>query len=679
MFTTYQSVYKHHLTDDDLRDCDDYKLDHDIFKTPSDDFVMCRDAAGVPTAIYGKVVWNFKPFSTSQTGQYQLNFNIFKQSSTLTDAEQLTLIAEIKKIIFLLIYFLPDMGRSGLMSVKILGKRFQNLKDIALYSEKIKSRFSVSNNMIGHVLSNELFMADYISTLSENKKSELSDLLINLKRIDKRYLGYDLITFYQARADVDQTAIIPSRIYLQTFSILKSEIDRYWDAKDNLTNFLKEFVERDVGNAVTTQRKNGRKNNFLPSLQALIIRHNLDSFFIDDYAIKDKRNLVKILINMQTTCKFYIHQYTAMRNEEVLRIKYNCIKNVDIFESKLEQVSKLRSKKFIGLISTTTKLSGYFREVSWLAPDAINKGIDVLQAIVKGIAHILNCSADDLPLFQTVTFITRRNNNAGTTLSTCKVKPLCLRKSLITADDRQELINSDKNRDFSEKEFQVGQPWAFKSHQFRRSLGFFGANSGLVSESTGAELFKHLNHEMQRYYRRGYNKIRSILGSFNKDTGEIDLPDDHFLFEFQTGIAIDKAREMLNLLFEDNEALFGKRGSYIERQRQDIKDDEVKILEFRAETERKLLQGEISFKKTLIGGCMKEGRCEDYMLGDLTACLDCSDAITQLSKIEKTITQMENELSSYEPESGEYQFTNLELEQLKVFQDKEIKKRECNE
>ena len=40
---------------------------------------------------------------------------------------------------------------------------------------------------------------------------------------------------------------------------------------------------------------------------------------------------------------------------------------------------------------------------------------------------------------------------------------------------------------------------------------------------------------------------------------------------------------------------------------------------------------------------------------------------------------MENELSSYEPESGEYQFTNLELEQLKVFQDKEIKKRECNE
>ena len=125
--------------------------------------------------------------------------------------------------------------------------------------------------------------------------------------------------------------------------------------------------------------------------------------------------------------------------------------------------------------------------------------------------------------------------------------------------------------------------------------------------------------------------------------------------------------------------MFGKRGSYIERQRQDIKDDEVKILEFRAETERKLLQGEISFKKTLIGGCMKEGRCEDYMLGDLTACLDCSDAITQLSKIEKTIKQMENELSSYEPESGEYQFTNLELEQLKVFQDKEIKKRECNE
>jgi hypothetical protein len=674
----YQSIYQHQLNNNSLPTIDDYQLKNGIFTVPDNNFVLCRQADGKPTAIYGNPSWSFKPYNTSQNSHYAFHFNFFNGDSQLSDNEQLSLVDEVKRILFLLIYFLPDMGRTGSMSIKILGKRFQSLKKIALYSEKTKSTFLLNDIKLHNILTNELYLADYVSTLSENQKSELSDLLANLKRIDQNHLGYQLIDFYQARGDTEQTPIIPSSIYLHTFFTLKKEIESFWQVKDNLTNLIKEFTDKVVGYSIRTQEKNGIHSNFRPTLKELLVKHSLDSFFRDNYAVGDKRRLVTKLINIQVTCKYYIHQYIALRHNEALRIKYMCIKSVELADNKLAQGGKLLPDRFVNVISTTTKLSGYYREVGWLAPEAINKGVEVLQALVRGIAHLLNTVPERLPLFQSVTFITQRKANGGSTVDSSKVIPICLRGMTITKADRQELMNSDPKRSFNELAFQVGQPWKFASHQFRRSLAFFGANSNLISESTGASLFKQLNHDMQRYYRKGFNNIISILGYFNKETKEMELPTSHFIFEFRTGMAIDQAREIINLLFKDNEALGGKRGSYIERQRIDLKDDEVKILEFKSDTERKALQGELSYKKTLVGGCMKDGRCKFYMLGNFTACIGCDDAVIESKKVENVIKEMKIELTSYELESGEYQLTKSELDQFEIFQAKELRKRGFN-
>jgi hypothetical protein len=672
MKSTYQSIYYQYIINNNLPNIDTYLFNNSTKNIiPNDNFVLCRNQKGEATAIYGKMTWNFKPYATSKNASYIFNFNFFNDSAVLENSENLSIIHDIKKTLFLLLYFLPDAGRTGTISVKILGNRFQILKSIALYAKNTQNKLSQDNITLRDILSNEMLLIGYINTLSEHKKSELSNLLENLQRVDPKHLGYELVQYHKARPNSQQTSIIPFRIYLQTFSILKEEVDRFWTIKDNLTRLIKEFTNKDVGNKKITQEKQGKINHFQPELTTLIIKHKLNDFFQGDYSLKDKRTLITVLINIQITCKYYIHQYTAMRDNEVLQIRYQCINKIDLNTKKKEQLNALLPKRFINVISSTTKLAGYHQKVGWLAPEAINKGIEVLQAITKGIAFLLNTPFKDLPLFQNVSIITRAKNNAEEISNFGKHIPVCLKNIVITKADRQELINSDPNRTFDELEFQVGQSWKFKSHQFRRSLAFFGANSNLISESTGAVLFKHLNNEMQRYYRKGFNKIISVLGYLNKETGKIELPKDHFMIEFQTGISIEQAREIINLLFKDNDILYGKKGSYIDRQRVDLKGDETKILKEKISTQRKVLQGELSYKKTLLGGCMKNSRCTDYMLGNFTACIDCEDAVIEPNKLNHVVKTMESELTKYDAESGEYQFTKSELDKLIIFQTKE--------
>ncbi|MGV8268142.1 integrase, partial [Pseudomonas aeruginosa] len=67
-------------------------------------------------------------------------------------------------------------------------------------------------------------------------------------------------------------------------------------------------------------------------------------------------------------------------------------------------------------------------------------------------------------------------------------------KSLsIQSDDLQELAQSDPARDFyNEPDFAVGQPWPLNSHQFRRSVAFYGSSCGVLSLPTLLAQYKHM-------------------------------------------------------------------------------------------------------------------------------------------------------------------------------------------
>ena len=105
-----------------------------------------------------------------------------------------------------------------------------------------------------------------------------------------------------------------------------------------------------------------------------------------------------------------------------------------------------------------------------------------------------------------------------------------------------------------------------------------------------------------------------------------------------------------------------------------MKDGAVKIENLRAETERRVRNGTLSYRPTLLGGCTKVGRCDSYLLGDFAACLSCEGAIIQTNKLEWGVKDALEELTLYPLDSGEHQVVKRDLELLMAFQEKFVGK-----
>ena len=100
--------------------------------------------------------------------------------------------------------------------------------------------------------------------------------------------------------------------------------------------------------------------------------------------------------------------------------------------------------------------------------------------------------------------------------------------------------------------------------------------------------FKHLSQEMTKYYRRGFENIRSIFGYYDPETGEFNLPDSHIAFEVQVAMPMHAAEALLHDIFGSDTVLFGKSGSYLEKRRNALKEHEILIEDVRADTIKRM-------------------------------------------------------------------------------------------
>ncbi len=111
--------------------------------------------------------WDFSPYSLPSDQVSPFNFKI---RNKLTQSEKKALISEIKKILFLLIYFSPDNEKSASSSVKTLSNRFHILRDLAVHCEYVKKEYFISKVSLAGILSSEVILAGFVSNLSDNKQ-----------------------------------------------------------------------------------------------------------------------------------------------------------------------------------------------------------------------------------------------------------------------------------------------------------------------------------------------------------------------------------------------------------------------------------------------------------------------------------------------------------------------------
>lgn len=634
------------------------------------DFVLCRDLEGLPTAIYQKDVWDYNPYRLSATKLTKWHFSKLLLGKD-PDAER-AIINELKFLLFCMMYFC-ESGHTGTRSSSVMFSYFTVLRQAARFCLDIELT-THGNLTLKDLFSNKPYLAAFVREKKGITFNKRMSAIIN----DFNFLGKEIIGFTVVnRDDIDlnetdsqQTVIIPQRIYMSLMNNLEDDIDFIYENSEGLEDMLLKFKDRYYGVSHGRQKglAVGGKKHYRKTMSEAIAGHGLSKLLQDKYRVTKKNNLTLALCKIQFIAKQVIHFYTGMRHQEVNRLPYQCVYTETITDATLDEDGNIVDEALaVELLSTTTKFTGYKQDASWYAPSCVLKAIKVLQRIARGMSGFYNVSYDDIPLLVSTSELrTLANNKAEvTSFNSGKHAPDWLESLRITEIDLIDLRASDEDRDFlSDEKFQVGNSWPLASHQYRRSLAFYASNSGFVSLPTLKAQFKHLSLEMARYYGRNFEQIKTIFGYYDKEKEEYILPEDHMIFEYQLGIPGNVANQILKDVLGADNHIYGKTGRFIERQKEQLKDNEVLIQEVRKETEKRVLKGELSYRDTLLGGCIKIEACEDEMLGDFTSCLDCKGGIINPNKVDESIVRVKEELDEYAKDSAEYQITIIDYEAL---------------
>ncbi|WP_336333748.1 integrase [Pseudomonas putida] len=647
---------------------------------PPKGFVLCRHRDGSPSAVYGQLVWDFNPVRLSAKLISKIRFDNFL--GALDDTPKILLIDESQYILFCIAYY-ASSGYSGSISAQTLLAYANTIGYAVRYCYSLKDNPLVGVISLEQLFTTPAYMDGFLKYLKDRPKLQRNTLQIaqRLKAMGVQCLGYEIRIPDQNKfprpKKRKQHPVIPVQLYICLIDILIKKLDEIYETSLNLESFIEEFSNRMYGVAHRTQHMivQNTKIQLHPTFAEGARTHGVADFFTNYFPCDSRVSLPLALSSIQYTLKYVIHTFTGMRDQEVGRLPYNCLHKEEVETETLDDNGLSRDPALIiDLISTSTKHSGYRKNGSWYATAEVVKAVRAAQAINRGLCKILGEDHQSTSLFISSGCIHYNDKKLRASAYDKSSKPDFLKELIITEKDLSDLCLSDSDRTFLPSEgFAVGKPWPLTSHQLRRSLAFYASNSGFVTMPTLSKQFKHLALQMTRYYANGFEKIKSIFGFYNPKKDQFEIPHDHLLYDFQLSIPIHAAYELISEVLGEM-PIYGGGGAQIEKQRNRIANDEITILEFRSETLKSVQAGELIWRPTLLGGCMKRGECDTYMLGQITSCLTCPGAAISPSKLDSAIDMTTQEISSFPPTSGEYQILSKELKELEEFRIKHMRK-----
>lgn len=655
------------------------------FWRPSNDFVICRDADGNPTAVYGEKSWNLNPVRLGARKIAPINFEtVFGEFSS----DQASIIEEIRYILFC-IYFFVGGGRLGRISPQVLYKYFMVLRTAARFCYNQKANRLIGVISLQQLFTNPAYLHSYKQwMIQENmgctQRKASRTLISHMASIGEDRLGYRLkgifdIEFGAGEYVYSQHPVIPTRIYIDFINSLGENLDALYVQQKPIEDLIRHLECPLYGYSHSYQKKSLGCDpaSLEPEFDEVLKIHGLNEFFVGDFSCtsRGRGSLPVAIMKIQWILKTVIHLYTGMRDQEVMRLPYECLHEETLTPAAEDDDGIIRDRPLIvSVLSTTTKFSGYRKTAAWLATDEVVRAIEVARTICRAVARHFKVDCKDLPLFVSCRVINKPEAEIEVPVWQDGHTPkLLLGQFIIQSSDFLELQASDPSRNFSnDSSFDEGKPWPLTTHQFRRSLAFYGSSSGFISLPSLRKQFKHLTTQMTRYYANNFEKLKTIFGYYDEKTGEFVLPKNHFLYEYQTGIPLNIAYDLLDHAFGDNSPLFGGVGSYISNQRKRMDGGDIHVAEVRKETERQATEGKISYRPTLLGACTTVEKCFSYVLGAVGSCLTCEDGIIEHEMLEAAIRDNEEDLALYEPGTGEYQVVEKELMSMKKFKQKFI-------
>ena len=618
------------------------------------DFIISRDKDGKILSLYKDNVWNLKTYVSNPSQHGIIDFENRIESSNISD---------VKKLMFLLIVF--GSGRNGSQySVETLGHYFNDVM-VPL------SKFALENKTtITKIIENNILLNSYINNKCSNlgKVQCLSSTLVFLDNLSNRSTqinfqrNKDIFKLLKSKindfsAEHHQTSIIPSRILAESIRQRWIQIEEIETNLTNLIKFLDMCIESErFASSETMINKYKWDCNKTLQWKEAINFYQLNNLF-KKYSLKNRVNFKGFITKIQGTCKHLLHAYTGMRNGEMLNTQSNRLESVPT------------NSGICRIISTTSKFTGTNQNAKWVTSKEVERIIFILRSINQVIAKHYNLNLNDLPLFLSGNIFVEKGKIRDNENIRAKRKfdkrdelPLDYSSLRLTIEDKQEIEEIDFNKNI--RDLEIGLPWEFKTHQYRRSLAIYSIQSGLVSLGALQIQMKHLFREMTLYYSNGASYARKLF----------DIPKDHIAYELDTlKPELDTLAYIKNVIFSD-EKLFGAHGSFVENNtKQNNHKFKTYFLENRDKTLKQFKNGEIAYKETALGGCIATEACDSRLTRSITACFDCHGGILKKSKVDNVIQKQKEFISFLDPSSIEYRTEVEDLNRLEELKSKLIK------
>jgi hypothetical protein len=600
-------------------------------------FVISRDEQGEPLSLAQDMTWKLGPYDHRTRSYKNINFVSRNYSSDLL------LIKQVQWLMFLIMYT-RERGQLGSgISVgtlqayhRLLGKMsvFCESKEVDLfYIFKTSHSFKEFTETItaSEDIARAYTLAYHLSTLDTGLlgfETDLSNIAYNNIR-DRKY-------------DDNQTAIIPPRIYLSGLACLRGRIDEFVNHGAMIRPFLTELESYYTSNSHTG------KNSTLSS-QVVIDKaahYGLSNLF-SRHNVSCTVSLGRYLRSIQFASKCTIHAFSGMRDDEAYSLRYNCL-----------TTKKIKNRNVLRLLGITTKLSKSRKSTYWITSPKINNALSAARLICDVIAQSYGVPSDTMLLFpnlSNLSFHMSKKRFSGDLDTPANLVHWHMNyifdhaDMVITAEDYDNLTKVDFQKKWiADERFQINKHWHFTTHQFRRSLAFYGIQSNLITYTSLKRQLQHLSRAMTLFYARGRNKYSNLFGY------EIN----HFKNEYRSMNNIVSALNYSSEVLNSKVQLHGGHGAWIESNKKS--ESTVNIIMTDAETTKIAIHdGKIAYKSTVLGGCTNIDDCDRIMRAPLTSCLRCPGAVLTEIKMQKTIKSQRTFLNSLGIGTSEY-LTELE-------------------
>lgn len=608
------------------------------------DTVISRDEHDEPLCFFNDDIWHFPAHAFIVLDNPYFDFSPLRQDSDLNEENVKT-----AKRLFLIKMFaeVPKKGKPlrlatmhSIRHLLILMTRHCGAKSISL------------ENLFGDL---EIFKRFY-SDLSSKARNVMLGLHRTICRVNSTERGFAvdrmLLAYIVKDTKLNQTTsgqvpAIPSRILLFKFNQYHSYLSDFEKNFNKIQAILKKAAKdptygksretyKRVKNSGQAQQKTDADQLSMVSFKVAIKTHSLVKL-AKKFNWDRITNILSFIATVAHCAKSLIHIFTLMRDHEAKALCTDCLIPV-------------RGWNNTALYVAGISIKGHTQaqEHKWITTEAIIRPIEVLKNIHR-ILSPYSKNSSKLLMISTACHPASNIKFSKSELFRKKNFEDRLPPAIITEDDILELESLDPLRDWrSDKRFKVGSPWRITSHQFRRTMTIFCAQTGLITLPSLRRLLGHLTKTLALYYGKGCSAGTYKFNIINPDLCK----------EMKKAAAEANGAMFIREAIHSSEKLYGTRGRQIMTEHEQGVWRKGSIEETVVAAKR----GLVAWTETALGGCASVKPCDKRAHGNFFSCPGCLHLVAKKSAMDEAKTVMEYDLAQLKKGTFEHRAEKQNLE-----------------